>query len=42
MNVILIETYENYTIREAPDKAARKLELESLATVLRDIFLEQP
>jgi hypothetical protein len=42
MNVILIETYENYTSTEPRGKKAkqaRRVELESLATVLRDIFL---
>jgi hypothetical protein len=44
MNMILIETFGNATtgdIKDAKQKAARKVELESLAKVLRDIFLEK-
>lgn len=42
MNVILIETQGNATIEKTKKKAraARKVELESLATVLRDVFLK--
>jgi len=43
MNVVLIETLTNARSDELTGKAAgrRKVELESFATVLRDIFLEQ-
>ncbi len=43
MNVITIETYDNYTStdprRSERDRRARRIELESIAAVLRDIFL---
>jgi len=40
MNMILIETFGNAP--SARDRRARRVELESLATVLRDIFLGPP
>ena len=42
MNVILIETSGNATVEKTGRKrrAARKIELESFATVLRDVFLK--
>jgi hypothetical protein len=42
MNVITIETQGNATIDKTKKKnrAARKVELESFATVLRDVFLK--
>jgi hypothetical protein len=45
MNVVTIETFDNYTSAQAPNAAsrtARRVELESIATVLNDIFLNQP
>jgi hypothetical protein len=42
MNVILIETFDYYDSAHAPNRAAaaaRRVELETLATVLRTIFL---
>ncbi len=45
MNVILIETLGNQRSDEIKDQnaaAQRKVELQAFATVLRDIFLEQP
>lgn len=46
INVITIETYDNYTStdprRSERDRRARRIELESIATVLRDIFLSSP
>ncbi|MBP2326506.1 hypothetical protein JOF56_006891 [Kibdelosporangium banguiense] len=41
MNVITIETFGNATSAEARDPAARRVELQSLATVLDEIFLNQ-
>ena len=45
MNVITIETYANYTSSSRGSeraRRARRVELESIATVLRDIFLGPP
>ena len=45
MNVITIETFDNYTYTDLknPKKSKeRRIELESLATVLCDIFLGPP
>jgi hypothetical protein len=45
MNIITIETYANFTsaqARTAAAQRARRIELESIATVLRDIFLGPP
>ncbi len=42
MNVITIETFGNVTSAGAADHAARKVELESIASVLDSIFLNRP
>lgn len=45
MNVVTIETFDNYTSAQAGNatsRGARRVELESIATVLNDIFLNRP